>query len=113
MLSLNVYGKTDVRYEQNLYNGYYATKTNALPGQRRHCTLREHRLLACVKDLLLELLKVYSGFLNDGVLLLNVSSHNFRQGWLMHCQEQAEECVYQQSVFYSVSLIHSFSSIDH
>ena len=23
-------------------------------------------------------LKVYSGFLNDGVLLLNVSSHNFR-----------------------------------
>ena len=25
-----------------------------------------------------EALKVYSGFLNDGVLLLNVSSHNFR-----------------------------------
>ena len=56
---------------------------------------------------------MYSGFLNDGVLLLNVSSHNFRQGWLMCCQEQVEECVYQQSVFYSVSLIHSFSSIDH
>ena len=64
-------------------------------------------------DLLMETSKVYSGFLNDGVLLLNVSCHNFRQGWLMRCQEQADECVYQQSVFYSVSLIHSFSSIDH
>ena len=42
---------------------------------------------------------MYSGFLNDGVLLLNVSSHNFRQGWLMRCQEQVEEYVCQQSVF--------------
>ena len=64
-------------------------------------------------DLLMETSKVYSGFLDDGVLLMNVSSHNFRQGWLLHCQEQAEECVYQQSIFYLVSLIHSFSSIDH
>ena len=31
-----------------------------------------------LKDLLLETSKVYSGFLNDIVLLLNVSSHNFR-----------------------------------
>ena len=31
-----------------------------------------------LNDLLLETSKVYSGFLNDGVLLLNDSSHNFR-----------------------------------
>ena len=58
-------------------------------------------------------LKVYSGFLGVGVLLLNVSSHNFRQEWLLRCQEQAKECVYQQSIFYLVPLIHSFSCIYH
>ena len=63
--------------------------------------------------LLLETSKVYSGFLNDDVLLLNVGSHNFRQGWLLRCQEQAKECVYQQSVFYLVPLIHSFSCMYH
>ena len=35
-------------------------------------------MLAGINDLLLETSKVYSGLLNDGVLLLNVSSHNFR-----------------------------------
>ena len=59
--------------------------------------------LAGINDLLLETSKVYSGFLNDGVLLLNVSSHNFRQGWLLCCQEQAKECVSTIHVLFSSS----------
>ena len=60
-----------------------------------------------------EALMVYSGFLGVGVLLLNISSYNSRQGWLLRCQEQAKEYANQQSIFYLVPLIHSFSCIDH
>ena len=42
----------------------------------KHITIKDTN--GWLNDLLLETSKVYSGFLNHGVLLSNVSSHNFR-----------------------------------
>ena len=63
--------------------------------------------------LLLETSKVYSGFLNDDVLLLNVWFSQLQVRMANALSGISKECIYQQSVFYLVPVIHSFSCIYH
>ena len=63
--------------------------------------------------LLLETSKVYSGFLNDDVLLFNVWFSQLQVRMANALSRISKECIYQQSVFYLVPLIHSFSCIYH